>query len=64
MTKPQAVQVGLFDVARARRDDPETSHQAAESISLGRLTWAQELVLYTLTTHGPATDEELNWHRS
>jgi hypothetical protein len=59
MTRPQVIQLGLFDVARARRDDPETSKRAAESIPLERLTRTQELVIYGLSTHGPATDEEL-----
>jgi hypothetical protein len=59
MTQQQAVQVGLFDAPRARREDPETSKQAADSIPLERLTRTQELVIYGLSTHGPATDEEL-----
>jgi hypothetical protein len=59
MTRPQVLQPGLFDVPRARRDDPETSKQTADSIPLERLTKTPELVIYGLSTHGPATDEEL-----
>jgi len=59
MTPPQVVQPDLFSVPRARRTDPETSRQAANSISFDRLTRTQELVLNGLRAQGPATDEEL-----
>ncbi len=59
MTQPQVVQPDLFSVPRARRTDPETSRQAANSISFDRLTRTQELVLNGLRAQGPATDEEL-----
>jgi hypothetical protein len=58
MTHHQVVQQNFFDVPRARRDDPETSKRAADSIPLERLTRTQELVLAGLTL-APATDEEL-----
>lgn len=44
---------------RARNTDPTTSHAAAASVTLETLTWMQALVLQTLNTHGPLTDEQL-----
>ena len=44
---------------RARNTDPETSHAAAASVTFETLTWMQALVLQTLHTHGPMTDEQL-----
>ena len=50
----------LFDqepVARARATDPDTSHQAALSVS--NLPDRQKWVLWLLQDHGPMTDLEL-----
>jgi hypothetical protein len=44
-------------VTRARTTDPETSHEAAES--LGDLPTAQAHVLWVLARYGPMTDAEL-----
>ena len=43
--------------ARARAGDPETSHEAAASVS--SLTKVQKWVLYCLEHYGPLTDEML-----
>lgn len=45
--------------AVARRTDPETSQQAAESIDAKRLRESQEEVLATFHRLGPMTDQEL-----
>lgn len=47
----------LINVARARRGDPSTSHEAAAS--LGDVRASQALVLGLLRTYGPSTDEQL-----
>ena len=53
------LQQSLLDVPRARWSDPETSFEAARSISTERLTQTQGWVLAALETFGPCTDEEL-----
>jgi hypothetical protein len=45
-------------VPSARSTDPETSHQAAESIDADTIRVSQASVLYVLAS-GPMTDEEL-----
>ena len=50
----------LADTPRARRDDPETSHQAAEGIrSSGQLGWQQRLVLDAVKVYPGRTSAEL-----
>lgn len=50
----------LADTPRARREDPETSHQAAESVrSSGALGWQQQLVLEAVKRHPGRTSAEL-----
>ena len=44
---------------KARNTDPHTSHAAAASVTQETLTQTQTLVLQTLQTHGPMTDEQL-----
>ncbi len=46
--------------ARARRNDPETSHEAAKSVS--RITESQAHIMVALGNYGPMTDEELYRH--
>lgn len=57
-TKPLET-MALFDgaYARARNSDPETSHQAARSVTKIRET--QQLILDLLKVHGPMTDEQI-----
>lgn len=43
----------------ARSSDPETSHQAAESITPEKLRTSQAAVLFVLATRGPTTDTGL-----
>lgn len=50
-------QLGLFDTARARRTDPETSHDAAASVT--ELRKRQTAVYAALLVLGPSTDERL-----
>jgi hypothetical protein len=47
------------DAAFARRNDPETSHEAAASIDADTLRDSQRAVLRVLTESGPLTDEEI-----
>lgn len=49
---------GSTQRARARVSDPETSHEAAQSISGGRMTELQAWILAELKRH-PSIDEEL-----
>lgn len=49
----------IYKHTKARNTDPETSHAAAASVTLETLTQTQALVLQTLHTHGPMTDEQL-----
>jgi len=51
-------QQNLFDQAHARRTDPETSHEAAASVSK-KIRESQATVLHVLETYGPMTDGEL-----
>lgn len=50
-----------FDVnkARARNTDPETSHEAAESITSDKIRESQAVVLGLLRRFGPMTDTEI-----
>lgn len=49
----------LFDpIARARRTDPETSHEAASSVRRIRETQAD--VLTVIRKYGPLSDEEIS----
>lgn len=50
-------QSDLFSVPRARREDPETSHEAAGSVR--NLTAVQSAILMILRAAGPGTDEEI-----
>jgi len=50
-------QTSLFDEARARRTDPDTSHEAAASV--WNIRTSQVAVLGMLRKYGPATDEQL-----
>lgn len=53
-----STQPGLFDpVARARRTDPETSHEAACSVR--RIRESQADVLTVIRAIGPASDESI-----
>jgi hypothetical protein len=45
--------------ARARRTDPETSHEAAESLSGLKLTEDQKAVLLSLKANGPSCDQDI-----
>lgn len=47
----------LFDVPRKRWSDPETSRQAAESVSLSKVSDLQRRILAALIR--PLTDEQL-----
>jgi hypothetical protein len=57
-------QSDLFSQPRARRDDPETSHEAAGSVR--RISETQEAILSILEAQGPLTDDRIaryyNWH--
>lgn len=44
---------------RARRDDPETSREAARSISKEAITEGQEYIQRLISTIGAMTDEEI-----
>lgn len=48
-----------LDRAHARRTDPATSHEAADSLSSDRLRASQDAVLAFLRRHGAMTDIEL-----
>ena len=50
-------QTSLFDEARARRTDPETSHEAAASVR--NIRGSQVRVINLLKAYGPMTDEKL-----
>lgn len=50
----------LFDRAHARRTDPETSHQAADSVL--HLTDRRKAVLECLRLCGAMTDEQIEWN--
>lgn len=43
----------------ARSTDPETSHEAAASLSRDEINRTQARVLFLLVTYGPMTDKEL-----
>jgi RecJ-like exonuclease len=45
--------------AVARRSDPETSREAAASITAERLRNSQQIILNTLRRYGPMTDEDI-----
>jgi len=50
---------GLGDRAVARHTDPETSHEAAESISRERITAVQRALLWLLAAWGTLSDEQI-----
>ena len=52
--------MSLFDEAHARRDDPDTSHAAAASVTA--LTATRLAIIDVLATYGPATDETIALH--
>lgn len=54
-----SAQPDLFSVPRARWDNPSTSKEAAESISLEKITETQERILVVFRFHGPLSDEQL-----
>jgi hypothetical protein len=47
----------LFDQPIARSSDPETSHEAAKSVS--SVPYNQARILRIVRLHGPLTDEEI-----
>jgi hypothetical protein len=49
----------LFDSARARWSDPQTSREAASRVTQDKLTQTQERILHLVRMHGPLTDEAL-----
>jgi hypothetical protein len=52
----------LANTPRARRKDPETSHQAAEQVrSSGALGWQQQLVLEAVKLYPGCTSAELGF---
>lgn len=57
----QAFQPTLLDdaTAHARRDDPETSHAAAASLTSQRLRQSQREVLLAMRALGPCSDTTL-----
>ena len=50
------------DIAHARRNDPQTSHKAAASVSLTNLGKTKDLILAILREVGPMTDERIISH--
>ncbi len=52
-------QLSLEDRAHARRTDPDTSHQAAASISVDDLRESQRRVWRVIHNWGPLTDTDL-----
>ena len=56
-------QISMFDEphqeARARRSDPQTSHEAARSLSASKLRDSQKAVLSHFRKFGPMTDTDL-----
>ena len=52
---------GLGERAMARKSDPDTSHDAAASISEEALTDSQLIVQWILSNYGPMTDEQIAW---
>lgn len=64
MSAPTEGDLALFDsagepTAYARRTDPETSHEAAQSIRSDKLRRSQEAVLALFRAQGAMTDVEL-----
>lgn len=56
-------QTSLFDEARARHSDPDTSHEAAASVR--NIRESQQHILELLRRYGPLTDERLGFrHRA
>ncbi len=47
---------------RARTRDPETSHEAAHSITQAAINKQHEIILLILRQYGPATDREIRAH--
>jgi len=45
--------------ARARTDDPDTSHEAAASVSQVRMTKTRQAILDLLKRYGPLSDERI-----
>lgn len=52
-------QPDLFSVPHSRWNAPDTSRQAAESISLERVSEVQHKILTLLKIHGPMSDQQL-----
>ncbi len=46
-------------IPKARPSDPQTSHDAAGTVTADTVTRTQELILEALRAHGPMTDEHL-----
>lgn len=61
-SKKWAAQPDLFSVPHARWSDPQTSRQAAESISLTAVSQTQERILTVFKFHGHLSDEQLEQH--
>ena len=56
----EATQPGFFDVPRARWSNPSTSREAAESISMTRVSTLQRSILSVLRlSASPMSDEEI-----
>lgn len=49
----------LFEYAQARASDPETSREAAQSISPERITATKERILAVLRIYKPLTHQEI-----
>jgi hypothetical protein len=52
-----AMREDFREYARARRTDPSTSHQAAQSVK--DISTSQKMVLALLNTHGPMHDQQI-----
>jgi hypothetical protein len=57
-TDPAQTSILDYDTAHARRDDPDTSHAAAEKIT-PQVSALQQVVLGALKIYGPTTDRKL-----
>jgi hypothetical protein len=55
---PNQTSILDYDTAHARREDPETSHAAAEKIT-PQVSTLQQVVLGALSIYGPTTDRKL-----
>lgn len=51
-----------MSLAQSRSTDPQTSHEAAKSITKDAITRGQAVVLRLFTDHGSMTDKDLRDH--